>query len=159
MWETITTLIDSPMCLNILAHLIIIILIILIGVKLGIISVNTKHLNLGSNQKERDIIRQQIEWSYAFIMGLESKFNSKQYNPYFTKYILERIYDEVVNWITFNHINIESEYIVVKQEKLASIVYSLIVKEEFKTPEFRKQMDEWTENLIYRLVQIRKLYK
>lgn len=161
MWETIQIFIKDPRCLDLLTHITFIFILFLVGVKFGIISLNTTHLSIGNDTKERDIIRQQVEWSYAFIMGLESqiKVDTSKYNGYFTKYILEKVYDEVVNWITFNHINIESEYVSIKKEKLASIVYSLNVRDEFKTPEFRKQMDEWTETLIYRLVQIRKLYK
>ena len=161
MWETIQILIQDSKILDILTHLGFIIILLLVGIKLGLITLKTTHLSIGNDTKERDIIRQQVEWSHAYIMGLESNIrtDTSKYNGYFTKYILERVYDEVVDWITFNHINVESEYISIKQEKLASIIYGMNIRDEFKTPEFRKQMDEWTETLIYRLVQIRKLYK
>ena len=90
-----------------------------------------------------------------FIMSLRSKIitDESEYNGYLMKYILERCYDKVVEWITFNHLNTKNAYIEIKQEEICSLVYGLGVKEEFKTAEFKHRMQNWTQELIEHLVK------
>ena len=109
---------------------------------------------MGADHKERDIIRQQIEWSHSYIIGLKSQINTDEsrYNGYLILFVLEAAYDEVINWITFNHINLESDYISIKQEKIKSMLHSIKeVKPEFKTKEFDRKVDKWVEELIRKL--------
>lgn len=130
-------------------------------VRRGAVGINTGKIYVGSDQREREIIRQQIEYAHLFIMSLAGKIkvSESRYGGYFTKYVLERVYDEVVDWITFNHMSKEGAYISIKQTKVSNIVYSENVGEEFKTPEFKERMDKWTEELVSGLVQIRQVYK
>jgi len=116
---------------------------------------------MGADYRERDIIRQQIEWTHSYVMGIESRIyvDKSRHAGYFTKYILERCYDEIINWITFNHINIESDYIGIKQEKIKSIVRSFDVDPKFRSKEFEGQIDKWVEEIIRKLVVIREVYK
>ena len=91
---------------------------------------------------------------------VRSKFKADEtkYNGYFTKYILERVYDKVVEWITFNHLTLKNEYIEIKQEEICSLIYGLGIGEEYKTPEFKKRICNWTREVIEHLVQIREVY-
>ena len=116
---------------------------------------------MGSESRERDIIRQQIEWVHIYLKGIEGQIevDTTKYNGYFTKYIIEMVFDEILNWITFNHINLESEYISIKQDKIRSLVLSMDVRPQYKTDEFMRQIDEWVDIIIRKLVTIRKVYK
>ena len=126
----------------------------------GLVSFNGKGLQIGNDSHERDIIRQQVKWAHFFITSLAGKINTEQsYNGYFTKYILERVYDEVVEWITFNHITTKGKYIEMKQSAICALVYSFAVKDEFKTPEFEARMKKWTQEVIEGLIDIRETYK
>lgn len=161
MWESIAKILTSENSVKTLIFLAVMILVILFEVRRGNLSFHGKGLKIGTDEKERNIIRQQIEWVHIFIMSLEGKIitDTERYNGYFTKYILERIYDEIVDWITFNHLNNSSAYIEIKQEKICSLVYSMGVKKEFRTKEFKQRMNNWTREVIERLIQIREVYK
>ena len=75
-------------------------------------------------------------------------------------YILERMYGEVVEWITYNHINVESDYISIKQEKVKALLASMTVKPDiFTSKKFMTKVDDWTSEIIHRLVKIREVYK
>jgi hypothetical protein len=39
------------------------------------------------------------------------------------------------------------------------MIYSMDIDEEFKTPEFQKQVDDWVEEVVKTLVKIRENYK
>ena len=84
--------------------------------------------------------------------------NSK-YGGYKTRYILETINTEITNWIMLNHINLESDYISIKQEKIKSIIKQMDVDPQFRSKEFFKKTDRWTEDVIRKLVMIREVYK
>ena len=128
--------------------------------KRGLLGIHTKYVSLGDGAREQAIIRNQIEDAYLFISSLEGKImvDNSQYNGYFTKYVLEKVYDKVVEWIIYNHITDNEVYVQTKQDQLRSLVYSLNVRDEFKTPEFAARMDKWTLELIKKLIRVRKIY-
>lgn len=160
-WESIGNVLTSANGAFVLITLIILLILFAIFVKLGIISIHTKNVSVGVDVDELNIVRQQVEWAHIYIMSLSSKIedDKEQYNGYFTKYILERVYDEVVDWITFNHIRLDSDYISIKQDKICSLVYGFRVQPKFRTPEFKQRMCNWTREVIERLALIRQVYK
>ena len=161
MWEAIGKILTDKNSWLVLCFVLVIIVIFIREVKGGFFSFRSARLRIGSDEKERNIIRQQVEWAHIYIMSLESKITADEssYNGYFTKYILERIYDEVVDWVTFNHLNLDSAYIEIKQEKVCALVYSMRVRPEFQTKEFKQRMNNWTREIIEGLVRIREIYK
>lgn len=159
MWDAIKGVLTDTNTWQVLLFLVFLVVIVIIAGKKGLLSVKAKGIRLGTDETERNIIRQQTEWAYLYIMSLQSKIETDgDYNGYFTKYILERIYDKTVEWITFNHLHTKNAYIEIKQEEVCALVYSLGVKDEFKTPEFKKRMCNWVRELIEHLVQIREIY-
>lgn len=161
MWETIKAVLLSPNASMVMATLLILVVIISVLSRKGILSINTKGLTLGADIQERDIIRQQVEWTHCYIAGLFSyiqPMSSNKYNGYFIRFILEIVYSEIVDWITFNHIKIDSDYISIKQAKIKAIVYSYDIDPVFRTPKFEKQIDAWTEEVIKKLATIRAVY-
>lgn len=161
MWDVINDVLTGGNAFLVLVFLVVFTLLFILMARTGLLQIHTDSFRMGSDVRERDIIRQQTEWSHSYLMGLESKIvvDKSQYNGYLTKYILETIYDEVINWITFNHINLESDYINIKQEKVKSIVRGYDIAPEYHSEKFERQIDRWTEEIIKKLVQIREIYK
>lgn len=161
MWESLAKIFTSSHSLEVLLFLVIIIFMIMIFSGKGWFRFKGQKLQIGSDERERNIIKQQVETAHIFLMSLEPKIEElgkEDYDSYLTKYCLERAYDEVVNWITFNHISNEEHYISNKQLKLTSLMYSLGIKEQYRTPEFKDRMDRWIKELIQSLVEIRRAY-
>lgn len=167
MWEAIANVLTSANALQTIIGLVLVFLLVVIMVKSGMIRIRTKHLQVGRSRSatdtERTIIREQCDFTHVYLQGLVSKIQQVTpdllYNGYFTKYILEVVYDEFVRWITFNHVEDSEEYITTKQRKISSLVYSMGVRDEFKTPEFNKRMQNWVAEIIRELVRIRRIYE
>lgn len=139
--------------------LVIIFMAIKLG-KAGLLTIQTKHINIGKNNvTERELIRRQIEKAHSFVMSIEGKIPAdKNYKEYLVKYILEKIYDEVIKWIMFNHITVNQLYIEDKQNCILNLIYSMPINDDFKTPEFKERVCKWTYELIEQLVNTKKLY-
>lgn len=161
MWETISTVLTSTNAWQVLIFLAVAVLIFVVFVKGGVIAIKTKHFRIGQAEVERETIRRQVETSHNFIMSIEGKINAdtSHYNGYFIKFILERVYDKVIEWILFNHISNTPMYVQDKQDTICNLVYTYDIGDEFKTPEFKKRMCNWTQELITKLVQTRDIYK
>ena len=120
MWETIKDVLTSGNAWFILIFLVVVIVIGLILGRIGLIKVNTKHVQIGNEQTQRELVRRQVETAYTFVMSLEGKIitEGSMYDRYLTKYILERVYDKVIEWIIFNHITTNQLYVQDKQENI-----------------------------------------
>ena len=160
MWKAISEVLTSGNSLQVLIFLSVILLVFVVLVKNGIVAIKTKHFRIGQAEKEREIIRRQVETAHDFIMSIEGKIEieANQCNKYFTKYVLERVYDKVIEWVIFNNISNSSMYVQDKQESICNMVYMFPIGDTFKTPEFKKRMQNWTSELIARLVQTREIY-
>ena len=161
MWEAIAEILTNSNALLVLIFAMIFASILIVLAATGMVRIDTGTFKMGADHKERDIIRQQIEWSHSYVMGLESriKVDKSRYGGYKTRYILELCANEIVNWISFNHINPDSAYVSIKQEKMKSIIRSMDVDSTFTSKEFEKQVDKWVEEIINKLVEIREVYK
>ncbi|MBR1713501.1 MAG: hypothetical protein IJ717_00955 [Treponema sp.] len=132
----------------------------------GELGISTAHLKIGGESRdsyyERTIVRNQIQAAHDYCRSLEGKIaectESLDYGGYFTKYILERVYDKIIEWITFNHIEKSDGYIECKQREIKNLVYSFPVKDEFKTESFERRMDKWVAEMIDQLLDIRTVY-
>lgn len=162
MWEAIQNVLISR---NGLVIIVLVTVVILLAVRLGkhgLLKIHTRHVSIGDDERERTIIREQVDWTHTYLQGLVSKIQQVtpdlMYDGYFTKYILEIAFDEMVKWITFNHIIADEAYIKMKQDKICSLVYTYNVRPEFRTPEFQERMKRWVKEIIEHLIDIRKVY-
>lgn len=163
MWEAISNILTSGNAFQTIVLLLILVFIIIIMIKTGMLRIKTSHVSIGMSEsdKERTIIREQADWTHIYLQGLEGKIRkmtTDKYDGFQIKYILEICYDEIIKWITFNHIDDNEKYIQVKQDKICSLVYSHNVADEFRTKEFNERMKCWVEEVIHKLIEIRKLY-
>lgn len=165
--ESITTLLTSEAFLSKIPSVILLLIVVVILGKLLKVKIKTEHITIGGEKQdayyERTIVRNQATAAHDFCASIESKIISTEgyvavHDGFFVKYVLERVYDKVIDWITFNHIEATEGYIKCKQLEIRNLVYMLGPTEPFKTPEFQDRMDKWVEELIEQLISIRKLY-
>ena len=60
--------------------------------------------------------------------------------------------------IMYNHITDDDEYIALKQETAYSMIMKVTDDDYFRSPEFKKYLDELVAKIIKRFVKIRKTY-
>jgi len=160
MWETISTILTGPNAFVVLIFLAFVSVILFILVKSGAIRISTPNMSINTGDVERNIIRQQLDYVSLHLNGLEAKMDKPDdYNEYLGKLIIEKVFDEYVNWITFNHINKSPAYVEIKQERVVSLIRQYTIKEEFRSEEFEDLIRKDTKEVIEALIRIREVYK
>lgn len=159
MWESISNVLTSGNAVAVLLTLIMLVIVLAILAKKGIFQFNGKGVTIGDNEDERAVIRQQTEWSQLFVQSMRQLPIFEGSDTYHTLYILEKVFDEVLSWIVFNHISDSENYISIKQEKIWNLIQTLVIDKKFTTEEFKQIIYGNTETLIKRLVHIRKNYR
>lgn len=158
MWDAIRDISTSQSSWMFFLFLVFLCIIVWILSRAGLLQVHTDKLQIGAATGEREIIRQQVEWTRLHYEGLENSMPKPEgYDRWRGRYVAERLIDEVVDWIVYNHINDSRQYIEIKQDKIINILRKYTVKEEFASDEFEKSMREDTEKCIKKLIQIREL--
>ena len=137
------------------------ILLLLVCMKYGNIKVNTDKIQLGidSSEAERAIMRNQKDWCKLSLEAFER--NMPKFDGYDTirgQLVLEKIYDEMVDWIMLNHIRTEPKYVEIKQANVWNIVQKWTIDEHFKTEEFHEILNKHVKTDIEMMVKIRKDY-
>lgn len=165
--EHLATILTSAEFLSRIPSVILLIVVLVVLCKILKIRINTDHIQIGGEDKkayyERSIVRNQVNQAKLFCMALENKINAmvskkNKYTEYYIKYILECVYDKIVEWIMYNHIENTEQYIESKQWEISSLVYSFSPPDQFKTPEFQERMNKWVAEIIGRMSSVRKLY-
>ena len=161
MWESIAQILTGPNAFVILCFLGLMCLFIWLLIKSGVFKVSTSTVQIGGTPDiERNIIRQQLDYCLLHLSGLEAGLPKPEgYNEYLGKLIVEKVYDEFVNWITFNHINKSEAYIALKQERIINLIRQYTVRDEFRTEEFENMVRADVKKIIEDLIKIREVYK
>lgn len=159
MWETISNILTSGNAVFILVTILLLVVVLAILGKKGLFSFDLKGIKMGSSENERTIIRQQSEWAKLYCDSMEPRLpHPEGYDIWRSKYILECVYDEIMTWITYNHITLNESYVEIKQNKLVFLINSLTIKDEYHLEEFNDMVRKETKFIIEKLVQIRELY-
>lgn len=137
----------------------IIIILVVVGAKHGLVQIKTNKLKIGKNamEVEREIIRRQTEHAKLTIEGLERdipKFDG--YDEFRAKFILEKLYDEVVKWITQNHISNSDQYVKLKQKAIISIIKKNTVNDMYISDKFLGTVKKDVVVMINDLIDIRE---
>ena len=156
MWQAIEKILLSDNSAIVLFFLVIIILLLAHFSKKGVFKWHTERLTIGASENERAIIRQQVEWAELEIESLASMEIFSHVDEWRTKYILEKMFDEILQWIIFNHIKDSPEYISIKQEKIWNMTQTLVVREEFRSDEFKDFIYKEVDKIIKRLIFLRR---
>ena len=158
MWQAIEKILLSDNSATVLFFLVIIILLLAHLSNKGVFKWHTEKLTIGASENERAIIRQQVEWTELEIESLATAEIFSHVDEWRTKYILEKLFDEVLQWIIFNHIKDSPEYISIKQEKIWNMTQTLVVREEFRSDEFKDFIYKEVDKIIKRLIFLRRQY-
>ena len=166
--EQVANILTNNAFLANLPLFILLIVILAIVLKVFKIKIKTDHFQIGGEQAsayyERKIVQEQSDFVHTFLKGLIGKItlvcadHTLSHDGWMTKYILEEVYDEILDWIHYNHICDNDAYISVKQSKICALVYSFPVRPEFKTPEFEARIQRWVSEVIKEMVRIRNVY-
>jgi hypothetical protein len=158
-WEKIIEILTAPNSIFFLIFLLVVIIFLAVLGKKGILMFDIKGIKLGYSEQERTIIRQQSEWAKLYCDSMEPRLpHPEGYDVWRSKYILECVYDEIMTWITYNHITMNESYVEIKQNKLVFLINSLTIKDEYHSEEFNDMVRKETKFIISKLVQIRELY-
>ena len=158
MWQAIEKILLSDNSATVLFFLVIIILLLAHLSNKGVFKWHTEKLTIGASENERAIIRQQVEWAELEIESLASAEMFSHVDEWRTKYILEKLFDEILQWIIFNHIKDSPEYISIKQEKIWNMTQTLVVREEFRSDAFKDFIYKEVDKIIKRLIFLRRQY-
>lgn len=161
MWEAILGILTSGNFLQIVLGIAALVILFSVLVKKGLISFKGKGLKVGhSDEEERTIIRTQIQWCEADVESMlrEIVNNSMEVNDNIYKacYTVEKVLDELVKIVIFNHITLEPQYIKLKQDLIWSTVSK--INPEPVWDKLEPLVRERVENAIRNLYEIRQFY-
>lgn len=163
MWEAISNILSGSNALMTLLFVLAILAIFIVCARTGIVSIRTNNVTLGkqSAEKERTVMRHQIEYARTACSIFEQQVpRNENHNLYRIKYIIECIYDEMLNWIIFNHIEDNPIYITNKQ----NIVWGIVIRQTDeddalrKTDKFKEAVFKQVETDVRELTKIREYY-
>ena len=158
--EVVNNLLTSKAFIPSLLFVVGLVVVSIVGIRQGWFKFKGKGITIGADERERTIIRQQIEYSEVVCNALINTFPKDLNLDYYrTKYIIEKVFDELVKTISFNHISNDEAYVSVKQEVIYNVVLSRTEKDYFKTPEFKELAFKWVKDVIKKLVSIREMNK
>lgn len=136
--------------------------LIIKSAKAGLFSFKSDKIKIGKDARltEQAVIRHQIEFAKTAIEGFERDIpKSENYDQFRGRYILEKLFDEVINWIIFNHIERTKTYVSIKQDIIISIIKKHTINDIYAQQDFVKQVKKYVEYMINKLVDIREEYQ
>lgn len=163
MWEAIQgTLTDGNFLKSVVGISMLVALLAFLAKK-GIISFKGKGLKVGvSNEEELAIVRTQTQWAEADCNNMLRELINKlpegtTIDLYKARYTIEKVLDELVKIIVFNHITLEPTYIKLKQDLIWSVVSNINPEPLWNNLE--SIVKERVEVAIRTLYEIRQYYK
>ena len=161
MWEALQAVLTSDNFLKAVLGIVALVVLFAFLAKKGLISFKGKGFKIGhSDEEERTIIRTQIQWCEADVESMlrEIVNNSLKEgdNIYKACYTVEKVLDELVKIVIFNHITLEPQYIKLKQDLIWSTVSK--INPEQVWDKLEPLVRERVENAIRNLYEIRHYY-
>lgn len=161
MWQAIQEVLTSDNFWKSVIGIGALVILLAILVKKGLISFKGKGLKVGiSNEEELAIVRTQIQWCEsdceAMLREISNRFSETEMNEYKARYTVEKVLDELVKIVIFNHISREPVYVGMKQDLIWSVVSSINPEPEWNCLE--PVVKERVEVAIRTLYEIRMYY-
>lgn len=130
MWTALFTFLASDNFLKAVLGIAALVVLFSVLVKKRLISFKGKGLKVGvSNEEELAIVRTQIQWCEsdceAMLREISNRFSETEMNEYKARYTVEKVLDELVKIVIFNHICLEPQYVKLKQDLIWSVVSSI----------------------------------
>ena len=164
MWETIGEILTSSNAVEVLLILgfllVICIIVAVVLIKCNVIQIHTQAVSVGYQDKERNIIRQQLNHVWLHLQDIEANLpKDEDYDEHLGQEIILKMYKVYTDWISFNHISRSKSYITLKQKEMVAVVNALTVNEKYKTEEFKEWLNDDIKETIYALIDIRETFK
>lgn len=163
MWTALFTFLESDNFLRAVAGISALVVLFSFLVKKRLISFKGKGLKVGvSNEEELSIVRTQTQWAEADCNNMLRELINKlpegtTIDLYKARYTIEKVLDELVKIIVFNHITLEPTYIKLKQDLIWSVVSNINPEPLWNNLE--SIVKERVEVAIRTLYEIRQYYK
>ena len=164
MWEAIKEILTSSNAVGVLLILgFIIVVLIIVAVALvkgNYFQIRTQAVSIGYQDKERNIIRQQMNHVWLHLEDVEANLpKDEDYDENLGQRIILKMYKVYTDWISFNNISRSKSYISLKQKEMIAVVNALTVKEKYKTEEFKVWLGDDIKETLYALMDIRETFK
>lgn len=164
MWEAIREILTSSNAVGVLLilgfFLIVLIIVAIVLIKGNYFQIHTQTVSVGYQDKERNIIRQQLNHVWLHLEEAEANLpKDENYDEQLGKRIILEVYKEYTDWISFNHLTRSEAYIRVKQNALVSLINKLTINERYKGEDFKQYIRNDTKETILELLNIREAFK
>lgn len=164
MWDAISEILTSSNAVGVLLILgffiVVFIIVAVVLIKGNYFQIRTQAVSVGYQDKERNIIRQQLNHVWLHLQDIEANLpKDEDYNEHLGQEIILKMYKVYTDWISFNHISRSKSYIPIKQKEMVAVVNALTVNEKYKTEEFKEWLNEDIKETIYALIDIRETFK
>ena len=149
----LATLWQNPVAIIVVAVLIFALVFMTIkAAKKGLFSFSKGGISIGIADREREIIKTQLEKAESSIAGFYNKCGFKR-DDYKKLYIMSEVEDLLYKAVAINHINTSPTYIGLKQDAVWSVICQH--SSDNLSEEFHRQVNDALEKLIRELVDIR----
>ena len=164
MWESISEILTSSNAVGVLLILgfivVVLIIVAVVLIKGNYFQVHSQIVSIGYAEKERNIIRQQLNYVWLHLKEAEANIpKDPDYDVQLGQRIILTVYKQYSDWISFNHITRASDYIHVKQMELVALINELTVNERYKGEDFKQYIKDDTKDTIIELLKIREAFK
>ena len=159
MWEAIQGVLTSNNFWKVVVGVSALVILLAILVKKGLISFKGKGLEVGNNEAERTIIRNQIMFVKTEISDFYNRIpNFEGRDEWRLKYIMEKCLDVIVDAISLNHLTLEPVYVDLKCRAVWDEVLQNADNTNILTDDFKKVVYDETKHIIEKLIEIREYY-
>lgn len=164
MWDAIRDVLTSSNAVGVLLILgflvIVLILVAIVLIKGNYFQMHTQTVSIGYAEKERNIIRQQLNYVWLHLEEAEANLpKDDDYDEQLGQRIILSVYKEYTDWISFNHLSRTDAYIHVKQSSLVALINKMTVNERYKGEDFKQYIKDDTKDTILELLKIREAFK
>lgn len=149
----LATLWQNPIAIITVSVLVFLLVFLIVrAARKGLFSFSKGGISIGIADREREVLRTQLDRAGSAIAGFYNKCGFKR-DDYRKLYIMSECEDIIYRAIAVNHINVSPTYIALKQE----LVWSVICQYAEVNPseDFHNQVNTALEKLIRELVDIR----
>lgn len=159
MWQAIQGVLTSDNFWKSVIGVGALIILFAVLVKKGLVSFKGHGLNVGNNDTERTIIRNQIMFVKTEISDFYSKIpDFEGRDEWRLKYILEKCLDVLVDAVSLNHLTLEPVYLELKCRAVWDEVLQNADDTNILTDDFKKVVYDETKHIIEKLIEIREYY-
>ena len=162
MWEALSSILTSNNVIQLGAIILLILLVISLLTKMGLMSLRFKGLSMGNGDKERNIIRHQIDFAESACTEFYVKLEKKEdFDEWRAKYVMEKCFDEFIYFIVYNHLSSDEIYIALRQADIWKTLQENITVDDnpyYRSEEFRKLVYDAVEDVIKKLFKIKEFH-